>query len=86
MALPGYKKVVVRDIVYQPGAKTISDAMSSDMVCQCMEGELRLDHRNGHVFTAKKGEVWTCFNREPEDVTNIGSTSAVMRVVALLTA
>jgi hypothetical protein len=28
-----------------------------DMVCQCIDGEMRLDHRDGHVFTIKKGDV-----------------------------
>jgi uncharacterized cupin superfamily protein len=28
-----------------------------DMVCQCIDGEMRLDHRDGHAFTVKKGDV-----------------------------
>jgi hypothetical protein len=82
--LPGYKSVRVDDLVYQPGAKSRNDAMPNDMVCQCIEGELRLDHRHGHAFSAKKGDVWTCLKAQPEDVENTGSTVAIMRVIHLL--
>jgi hypothetical protein len=54
MVLPGYKRVKVIDVVFQPGVIDKSDAMPNDMVCQCIEGEMRLDHRDGHAFTVKK--------------------------------
>jgi hypothetical protein len=82
--LPGYKSIRVDDIVYQPGAKTTNDVMRNDMVCQCIEGELRLDHGHDHTFSAKKGDVWTCVKDQPEDVENTGSTVAIMRVINLL--
>ena len=84
--LPGYRSLRVTDHVYQPGAKSISDTMHSDMVCQCIEGEMRLDHRHGHAFSAKKGDVWTCVKGQPEDVENTGGTAAIMRVIHLLPA
>ena len=82
--LPAYKRVVVRDVVFQPGAKDKNEAMSSDMVCVCTEGEMLMDHRNGHPFKVKKNDVWTCVKGQPEDTENIGSTAAIMRVIALL--
>jgi len=84
--LPGYKQVAVRDVVFQPGVKHESDAMRNDMVCQCMEGEMRLDHRDGHAFTVKKNDIWTCVKGEPEDTETIGSVAAVMRVIDLMPA
>ena len=60
--------------------------MPNDMVCQCIEGELRLDHRHGHAFSAKKGDVWTCVKGEPEDGENTGRTVAIMRITHLLPA
>jgi hypothetical protein len=84
--LPGYKRIVMHDYVYQPGANTKSDTMPSDMVCLCPEGELRIDHRGGHPFTVKKNDVWTCVTGEPEDVENTGNTLAIMRVIRLLSA
>ena len=83
--LPAYKRIVVRDLVYQPGATSKSDSMMNDMVCQCIDGEMRIDHRGGHAFTVKKGDVWTCVKDEPEDVTNTGNSVAIMRVINLLT-
>jgi len=82
--LPGYKSVRVVDVVFQAGKKNTDNGMQNDMVCQCTEGELRLDHRDGHAFSAKKGDVWTCVKGEPEDVENTGSTVAIMRVISLL--
>ena len=82
--LPGYKSVRVDDLVYQPGAKSRNDAMPNDMVCQCTEGEMRLDHGHGHAFAVKKGDVWTCVKGQPEHVENTGSTVAIMRIIHLL--
>src|SRR5215213_5657319 len=82
--LPAYKSLTVSDFVYQPGAKSVNNAMPNDMVCQCIEGEMRLDHGHGHTFPAKKGDVWTCVKGEPENVENTGSTVAIMRIINLL--
>ncbi len=82
--LPAYKRIVVRDIVYQPGVTHKSNSMMNDMVCQCIDGEMRIDHRVGDAFTVKKGDVWTCVKDQPEDVVNTGSGAAIMRVINLL--
>ncbi len=84
--LPGYKRVKVVDVVFQPGATDKDDAMPNDMVCQCIDGEMRLNHRDGHAFTVKKNDVWTCVKGEPEDTENIGTTVAIMRVINLIPA
>jgi hypothetical protein len=84
--LPGYKRIKVVDVVFQPGATEKSDAMENDMVCQCIEGAMRLDHRDGHAFTVKKNDVWTCVKGEPEDTENISTGVAIMRVVNLIPA
>jgi quercetin dioxygenase-like cupin family protein len=82
--LPGYKSIRMDDVIYQPGAKSRGDTMPNDMVCQCIEGEMRLDHGHGHTFSAKKGDVWTCVKGQPEHVENTGNTVAIMRVINLL--
>ena len=84
--LPGYKRIVGRDYLFQPGVKDKADAMGNDMLCQCMEGEFRIDHRDGHAFTAKRGDVWTCVKGEPEDADNLSTSVAIMRVINLLPA
>jgi hypothetical protein len=82
--LSAYKTVSMRDILYQPGAKTASPTMANDMVCHCLDGELHIDHGGGKQFVAKKGDVWTCAKSMPEAATNNGSTVAIMRVIDLL--
>lgn len=82
--LPAYKTASMRDIIYQPGAKTASPTMTNDMVCHCLDGELHIDHGGGKQFVAKKGDVWTCAKGMPENATNNGGTVAIMRVIDLL--
>jgi hypothetical protein len=84
--LPGYKRIKVVDVVFQPGTTEKSDAMRNDMVCLCVDGEMRLDHRDGHAFTVKKNDVWTCVKGEPEDTENLGNSVAIMRVINLMPA
>jgi quercetin dioxygenase-like cupin family protein len=60
--IQGYKTISMRDLVYQPGAKTSNPTMPNDMVCHVPEGELRVKQTGGMEmeFVAKKGDVWTC--------------------------
>jgi hypothetical protein len=83
--MPGYKTVMLRDVIYQPGAKTQSPVMPNDMVCHMLDGELHLDLGHGGQFVAGKGDVWTCAKGMPENTTNNGSTVGIMRVTDLLT-
>jgi quercetin dioxygenase-like cupin family protein len=82
--LPGYKSISMRDVIYQPGAKTSNPSMPNDMVCHVPEGELRVKQFEGMEFVAKKGDVWTCKKGIGEDLENIGSTVAIMRIIDLL--
>ena len=84
--LPGYKSIRVVDYIFQPEAKDKSDTMPMDMVCQCIEGELSIDHRHGHSFDVRKGDVWTCAKGQAEDVVNTGNTTGIMRVILLMPA
>ena len=79
--IPAYKTVSMRDVVYQPKAKTLNPAMTNDMVCHCAEGELRIKQGPGMEFVAKKGDVWSCNMGLPEDTENIGSGVSIMRVI-----
>jgi quercetin dioxygenase-like cupin family protein len=82
--IPGYKTISMRDVVYQPGAKTSNPSMPNDMVCHVPEGELRVKQSGGMEFLAKKGDVWTCKKGIGEDLENVGSTVAIMRIIDLL--
>jgi hypothetical protein len=86
--IPGYKSLVLRDVVYQPGAGGGNPPrmMKNDMVCHCLEGELLIGQGSGTEFTAKKGDVWSCREGMPESAKNTGSTVAIMRVIDLLRA
>src|SRR5437870_11423242 len=83
--IPAYKNVSMRDVVYQPKAKTSNPGMKNDMVCHCAQGELRIKQGPGMEFVAKKGDVWSCNKGLPEDTENIGSGTSIMRVIDLLT-
>lgn len=82
--IPAYATVSMRDIVYQPGAKSDNPGMPNDMVCHCLEGELQVSQGPGKQFVAKTGDVWSCKKGMPEADANNGSTIAIMRVIDLI--
>src|SRR5258705_9491046 len=63
--IPGFKTVSMRDIIMQPGSKTMAPPMENAMVCHITEGELRVE-QEGKTFTAKKNFVWTCNKNSKE--------------------
>jgi hypothetical protein len=82
--IPAYATVTMRDMVYQPGAKSDNPAMANDMVCHCLEGELQVSQGPDKQFVAKTGDVWSCMKGMPEANANTGSTIAIMRVIDLI--
>ena len=50
--IPGFKTVSMRDIIIQPGSKTMGPPMENAMVCHITEGELQID-QDGKTFTAR---------------------------------
>src|SRR6266700_7731208 len=51
--IPGFKTVSMRDVIVQPGSKTMGPPMMNPMVCPLTEGELLVE-QDGKTFTAKK--------------------------------
>src|SRR5712671_3842893 len=47
--IPGFKKVQLRDVIMQPGSKTMGPPMMNAMVCHITEGELRIE-QEGKTF------------------------------------
>jgi len=82
--IPGYSKVSMRDIIFEPGATIPSNEMMNAMVCHITQGELKIV-QNGKEFVAKKDHVWTCAKgTTTEGATNAGTTVAIMRITDLL--
>src|SRR5207237_9738191 len=82
--IPGYATVSMRDIVYQPRAKSDNPGMMNDMVCHCLEGELQINQGQGKQFVAKTGDVWSCTKGMPEATANNGNMVAIMRIIDLI--
>jgi len=82
--IPGFKTVSMRDVIMQPGSKTMGPPMENAMICHITEGELRLD-QDGKIFTAKKNFVWTCNKDTKEQAFNDGNVVATMRITDLKT-
>jgi hypothetical protein len=82
--IPGYKRVQLRDISWEPGVSAPPNSMKNPMVCHITEGELEIT-QDGKTFSAKKNYVWTCNTGTTEGAVNKGSTVAVMRVTDLFT-
>jgi quercetin dioxygenase-like cupin family protein len=81
--LPGYSKVSMRDIAFEPGGTVPARPMMNAMVCHITQGELKIV-QNDQEFVARKDHVWTCDKGTTEGATNAGSTVAIMRVTDLL--
>jgi hypothetical protein len=82
--VPGFKAVILRDVVQQSGSKIPLETMKNAMICHCVEGELEVAQEDG-VFTAKKGTVWTCKAAAPKPRSTKAMPSAIMRVIELTT-
>ena len=80
--IPGFKTVSMRDIIMQPGSKTMGGPMMNAMVCHITEGELRIE-QEGKTFTAKKNFVWTCNKDTKEEAYNDGNVVGIMRITDL---
>src|SRR5205809_820677 len=53
--ISAYKNVSMRDVVFQPKAKTSNPGMNNDMLCHCAEAELRNKQRPGMEFVSQRG-------------------------------
>ncbi len=82
--IPGFPKVRLREVTYQPGAST-KVKMQNAMICECTQGTLEVSQYD-KTFTAKKGDIWTCKVGMIEANANKGNTLATMRVFDLLSA
>ena len=51
--IPGFKIVSMRDVIVQPGSKTMGPPMMNAMVCHITEGELLVE-QEGKTFTADR--------------------------------
>src|SRR3981189_1707478 len=80
--IPGFKTVSMRDVIMQPGSKTMGPPMDNAMVCHITEGELLVD-QEGKTFAAKKNFVWTCNKATKEQASNTGNVVAIMRITDL---
>jgi len=82
--IPGFKNVQLRDVIIQPGSKTMGPPMMNAMVCHITEGELRIE-QEGKTFTAKKNFIWTCNKDTKEQAYNDGNVVGIMRITDLMT-
>jgi len=80
--IPGFKTVSMRDLIMQPGSKTMGPPMKNAMVCHILEGELRVV-QDGKTFMAPKNFVWTCNKDTEEQSFNDGTVVAMMRITDL---
>jgi len=81
--IPGFKTVSMRDIIVQPGSKTMAPPMENAMICHITEGELQIE-QDGKTFTAKKNFVWTCNKATKETASNVSKAVAIMRITDLM--
>jgi hypothetical protein len=80
--IPGFKTVSMRDVIMQPGSKTMGPPIENAMVCYITEGQLLVE-QEGKTFAAKKNFVWACNKATNEQASNMGNVVAIMRITDL---
>ena len=80
--IPGFKTVLMRDVIMQPGSKTAGPPMMNPMVCHILEGEMRIE-QDGKSWTAKKNYAWTCNKDTKEQAFNDSNAVTIMRITDL---
>ncbi len=83
--IPGFPKVRLREVTWDPGAKGEERKMPNPMVCECSLGSFE-STVDGKTVTRKKGDVWTCKTGQVISDVNKGKTTAIMRIFDLLPA
>ena len=83
--IPGFPKVRLREVTWEPGAKGEERKMPNPMVCECSLGSFE-STVDGKTVTRKKGDVWTCKTGQVISDVNKEKTTAIMRIFDLLPA
>ena len=83
--IPGFAKMRLREVTWQPGGMEGERPMPNAMVCECTAGSFETTV-DGKTIVRKKGDIWTCKPGQVISDVNKGKTPAVMRVFDLLPA
>ena len=83
--VPGFAKVRLLEVTWQPGAKAPADTMKDPMICEMSRGELD-EIKNRQPVKRKVGDLWTCAVGDVDEDVNNGTEPAVMRVFILMKA
>src|SRR5258708_19900134 len=74
--IPGFKTVSMRDVIMQPGSKTMAPTMENAMLCHITEGELHIE-QDGKTFTAKNTFDWPSPNTPNQTPPNVTNTAPI---------
>ena len=80
--IPGFPKVRLREITYQPGAQA-ENTMKNPMICEITQGSLE-SKVDGQPVTRSTGDIYTCKTGQKIENENKGDTAVIMRVFDLL--
>jgi quercetin dioxygenase-like cupin family protein len=83
--IPGFAKLRLREVTWQPGGMEGERPMPNAMVCECTAGSFETTV-DGKTIVRKKGDIWTCKPGQVISDVNKGKTVAVMRIFDLLPA
>jgi hypothetical protein len=78
-----FKRVQLRDLIFQPKSSWEARSMPQPMVCHIIEGEFRII-QDGKEMKAPKNFVYTCNTGMREEDFNEGNAVAIMRIYDLM--
>jgi hypothetical protein len=82
--LPGYKAISMRDLVFQPGTNTYDPSTPNDMVCQLIEGYLRVRHGGSEWIAHTRTGPWAFQKAASVAYRNLSPDPATVRVIDLI--
>jgi hypothetical protein len=86
VALPGYKIVGMRDLVFQPGTNTYDPSLPNDMICHVTRGLLRVKVGEREWVAKRDIGLWAGVRGSKVSYRNTGADVAVVRIMDLLSA
>lgn len=84
--VPGFAKVILAEVTWQPGAKAGPSTMTDALICEMSAGTLDETKNNRPVPWRKAGDVWTCAVGDVDIDVNNGTVPATMRIFSLVKA
>ena len=82
--VPGYKKALLMELTFQPGAKFGPDTSKTVDICEISGAPLYVEIEGKEPFTLDPGDIYFCPVGNIETDTNKSDKPSIMRIIELV--